>query len=187
MSRGFFGIGVEGISKQMNLGSLMRTGHAFGASFLFTVNPSYSRREARYADTSASDGSVPLYKFDKVTDLMLPEKCTLVGIELIDDAIDLPSFHHPKSCAYILGPERGSLSPEMLARCDMTIKIPTKFCINVALAGALVMYDRTIQMGRFPARPVTPGGPIEQVKDHVHGAPKWVKKDRRRAEKLTAN
>ena len=30
--RGYFGIGVEGISKPMNLGSLFRTAHAFGAS-----------------------------------------------------------------------------------------------------------------------------------------------------------
>ena len=31
--RGYFGIGAEGISKPMNLGALMRTAHAFGASF----------------------------------------------------------------------------------------------------------------------------------------------------------
>ncbi len=187
MSRGFFGIGVEGISKQMNLGSLMRTGHAFGASFLFTVNPSYSRREARQADTSASDGSVPLYKFDTISDFKLPEKCLLVGIELIEDAVALPSFNHPKNCAYVLGPERGSLSPEMLQRCDLTVKIPTKFCINVAMAGALVMYDRTIQMGRFAPRPVALGGPLTPLPDHVHGAPKWVKKEKRRLQKLTSN
>jgi len=35
--RGYFGIGAEGISKAGNLGSLMRSAHAFGASFLFTV------------------------------------------------------------------------------------------------------------------------------------------------------
>ena len=36
--RGYFGIGVEGISKAMNLGNLMRSAHAFGASFFFTVD-----------------------------------------------------------------------------------------------------------------------------------------------------
>ena len=36
--RGYFGIGVEGISKPMNMGSLIRSGHAFGASFAFTVD-----------------------------------------------------------------------------------------------------------------------------------------------------
>ena len=55
--------------------------------------------------------------------------------------------------------ERGDLSPDMLARCDHVVKIPTKFCINVSLAGALVMYDRTLSMGTFRDRPVMPGGP----------------------------
>ncbi|HHL43572.1 MAG TPA: TrmH family RNA methyltransferase, partial [Hellea balneolensis] len=36
--RGYFGIGSEGISKAANLGAVMRTAHAFGASFVYTVN-----------------------------------------------------------------------------------------------------------------------------------------------------
>jgi hypothetical protein len=47
----------------------------------------------------------------------------------------------------------------MLARCDHVVKIPTRFCINVSLAGALVMYDRVLSMGGFRDRPVMPGGP----------------------------
>ncbi len=47
--RGYFGIGVEGISKPMNLGSLWRTAHAFGASFVFTVGAACGRREGERA------------------------------------------------------------------------------------------------------------------------------------------
>lgn len=36
--RGYFGIGVEGISKSMNVGNLIHSAHAFGASFVFTVD-----------------------------------------------------------------------------------------------------------------------------------------------------
>ena len=42
---------------------------------------------------------------------------------------DLPSFRHPIKAAYILGPEMGSLSPEIVARCDHLVRIPTDFCI----------------------------------------------------------
>jgi hypothetical protein len=42
-----------------------------------------------------------------------------------------------------------------------TVKIPTAFCLNVATAGAIVMYDRLITMGRFAERPVASGGPRE--------------------------
>ena len=71
--------------------------------------------------------------------------------------------------AYIMGPERGNLSDEMQARCDFTLKIPTSFCINVGIAGAIVMYDRQLSRGRFAERPVRAGGPTEELAPHVHG------------------
>jgi tRNA G18 (ribose-2'-O)-methylase SpoU len=157
--RGYFGIGAEAISKPMNLGALMRTAHAFGASFTFSVGAAPAIREAFRADTSKSPGHVPYYQWESVADMELPKGCQLVGIELTDDAIDLPSFRHPTSAAYVLGREKGDLSTEMLVRCVHVVKIPTRFCLNVSLAGALVMYDRTISLGGYPARPVAPGGP----------------------------
>ena len=84
-------------------------------------------------------------------------------VELVDEAIDLPSFRHPARAAYILGPEKGSLGPETLAICDHVIKIPTKFCINVATAAAIVLYDRTISLGKFRLRPEHAGGPRDDV------------------------
>ena len=80
-----------------------------------------------------------------------------------DDAIDLPSFTHPRQAAYVLGAERASLSPALLERCDFVVRIPTKFCVNVAIAGALVMYDRMISLGRFAERPVRAGGAERRV------------------------
>ncbi len=85
--------------------------------------------------------------------MALPKGCQLVGIELTDDAIDLPTFRHPLRAAYVMGGEARDLSPEMQARCVYIVKIPTKFCINVALAGALVMYDRTLSMGGWSRAP----------------------------------
>lgn len=157
--RGYFAIGAEAISKPMNLGALMRTAHAFGASFTFSVNAAPAIREAYKADTSRSATHVPYYQWDAITDMDLPKGCQLVGIELTDDAVELPSFKHPAAAAYVLGREKGDLSSDMLSRCDHVVKIPTKFCINVALAGALVMYDRHISLGNYAPRPLMPGGP----------------------------
>ncbi|MEZ5775948.1 MAG: RNA methyltransferase [Hyphomicrobiaceae bacterium] len=168
--RGYFAIGVERISKQLNLGNLIRSGHAFGASFVFTVGARYITEEAR-ADTSKSGLHVPIYDFATPADLLLPRGCSLVGVELIEDAVDLPSFRHPLQAAYVLGPERGSLSPALLARCDHVVKIPTAFCINLAMAGAIVMYDRVRSLGTFPPRPVSPGGALEPAPPHKRGGP----------------
>ena len=169
--RGFFGIGVECVSKAMNVGSLFRSAHAFGASFVFTVDAQYDKGEGRKADTSGTPDHVPFYNFPDVGTLVLPNRCELVGIELVDGAADLPSFRHPHQAAYVLGPERGSLSPELLERCAYTVQIPTKFCVNVGIAGAITMYDRVISLGKHPRRPVTPGGPVEELPEHVFGSP----------------
>ena len=157
--RGYFSIGAEGISKPMNLGALMRTAHAFGASFVYSVNAADKVRDAYKADTSKSFEHVPYYQWDTIEDMTLPRACQLVGIELTDDAVNLPSFRHPPAAAYVLGREKGDLSPDMLSRCAHVVKIPTKFCINVSLAGALVMYDRHLSMGGHAPRPIMPGGP----------------------------
>lgn len=142
--RGYFGIGVENISKPGNLGNLMRSAHAFGASFFFTINDAIDMGELAATDTSDSPLHMPFYRYASVKDLQLPRACVLVGIELLNDAVDLPNFQHPLQAAYILGPEKGSLSDEVVKACKFTVKIPTKFCVNVGVAGALVMYDRLL-------------------------------------------
>ncbi|MBU6234287.1 MAG: RNA methyltransferase [Alphaproteobacteria bacterium] len=161
--RGYFGLGCEGISKEANLGNLVRSAHAFGASFFFTVAPNVNMREVRISDTAASAGHMPFYNYESTGKLMLPKGCQLVGVEFLPDAVDLPSFHHPMQAAYVLGPEMGSLSPEMQALCHHIVKIPMKFCINVGVAGALVMYDRLVSMGRHAPRAARPGGPTEEL------------------------
>lgn len=148
------------MSKSLNLGNLMRSAHGFGASFTFTIGATYQALEAR-ADTSKGRQHLPHYNWDSVDDLILPQGCKLVGIELIDGAVDLPSFRHPLQAAYVLGPEAGSLSENLIEKCDFVVKIPTNFCINVAMAGAIVMYDRVRTLGRFAERPVIPGGPAQ--------------------------
>ena len=49
------------------------------------------------------------------------------------------------------------LSPDILARCRHVVRIPTRFALNLAVAGALVLYDRMLQHGRFAERPVRSG------------------------------
>src|SRR5215471_6489860 len=116
--KGYFGIGVEGVSKAMNVGTLFRTAHAFLASF------------------------------------RLPQGCRLVGVEITDAPIELPSFRHPRQAPYILGAERQGLSADVQSICDYVVKIPTRFSVNLGVAGALIMYDRQLSLGRHAPRPV---------------------------------
>ncbi len=155
--RGYFAVGVEGISKGFNLGNLVRTSHAFGASFFFTIGAAVRYEDVKASDTSHADIHLPFYAYGKLAEMALPKDCALVGVELLDEAVDLPSFRHPLRAAYVLGPEKGSLSPELVRRCAHIVKIPAKFCVNVGVAGAIVMYDRMISLGSFAERPVGTG------------------------------
>lgn len=170
--RGYFGIGVEGASKPMNFGNLSRSAHGFGASFVFTVSPG-NRIQKPKSDTAASSEHMPWYNYDTPSDLVLPNDCRLIGMELTEDAIELPSFRHPSKAAYILGPEGGSLSPEIISRCEFVVKIPIHICVNLAMAGAVIMYDRMISLGRFAERPVHVGGPKLGRPEPVYGKPRF--------------
>ena len=109
-ARGYFAIGIEGGSKAVNLGNLLRSAHAFGASFVFTIGAD-PRVMDTIADTSSAPSHLPLYHWQSIEEMRLPRGCRLVGIELIDDSVELPAFAHPVQAAYVLGPERGVLSP----------------------------------------------------------------------------
>lgn len=182
--RGYFGIGIDNASKKGNMGNLIRTAHAFGAAFAFAVKPKVQAHDGvmvtqDFVDTSKSHQAIPFFNYMTVDEVEIPQGCKIIGVEITDESIDLPSFKHPLQAVYVLGGERSSLSDEMLARCDQVIKIPTKFCLNVATAGAIVMYDRHRVLGGYPDRPITTGGvPVPKPK-HVHGGVK----DRRAAKR----
>lgn len=160
--RGYFAVGAEGISKPMNMGAILRTAHAFGASFAFTVGAHHRVRDVYRADTAKSVTHVPYYEWADIDSMALPENCQLVGIELTDDAIDLPTFRHPLCAAYVFGRERGSLTEAMQARCQHIVKIPTKFCVNVSVACAVTLYDRTLNFRRISRTPADAGRPRQR-------------------------
>ena len=175
--RGYFGVGVDGISKPMNLGNLVRIAHAFDASFFFSVAPRLNLAKAN-SDTSNAEGVLPFYSYDHPSDFRLPLGCRLVGVEITDDAVELPRFRHPNRAAYVFGAERYSLSPQMLSLCEFVVKIPTRFSINVGMAGAIVLYDRLVSLGGYGGRPITPGGEnVDIPPAHSWGAPKSKPRD----------
>ncbi|MGH7186654.1 MAG: TrmH family RNA methyltransferase, partial [Pseudomonadota bacterium] len=66
----------------MNLGALMRTAHAFDASFVFTIGTNFDRRHVKHADTSDTVANLPFHEYPDVASLHLPRGCQLVGIEI---------------------------------------------------------------------------------------------------------
>ncbi len=75
--RGYAALGVEGVSKARNAGAVVRTAHAFDASFAFLVGGAMNRREIAQTDTSRSVEQFPLYLYDRIEDFALPAGCQL--------------------------------------------------------------------------------------------------------------
>ncbi|MFC1526106.1 TrmH family RNA methyltransferase [Candidatus Latescibacterota bacterium] len=79
-----------------------------------------------------------------------------VAVEVKADAENLIYFEHPPKAVYVFGPEDGSLSKEALSACHRFAFIPTHYCLNLAAAVNVVLYDRRMKAMLSGAEPVLP-------------------------------
>ncbi len=137
--RGYFGTGIYHIKSEVNIGTLWRSAYSFGASFIFTIGRRYKQQSS---DTTKTWRHLPLYHYETIDELHLPFECKLIGIEQGGEG--LKEYKHPERCVYLLGAEDYGLPDIIMNSCHDVIEIPTinEFCLNVATAGSIVMYDR---------------------------------------------
>jgi len=140
----YFGIGIENCKTEVNLGTLWRSAHAYGAAFIFIIGRRYYKQSS---DTTKAWRQIPLYQYEKFSDFYenIPHDCMLVGIETAAAAVPIKGFFHPKRAVYLLGAEDGGLSSIAKERCHGLLILPGIWCLNVACAGTVVMYDRLIK------------------------------------------
>jgi tRNA (guanosine-2'-O-)-methyltransferase len=139
--RGFYGIGVQRAKTPENVGTLLRSAVCLGADFVFVIGRRFERQAS---DTVASWRQIPLYVYDDLADFAAhrPYDVPLVGVELAEFAKPLETFVHPERAIYLLGPEDGSLSRDAMTMCQHVVQFQSSYCLNVAAAGTVVMYDR---------------------------------------------
>ncbi len=141
-STSFFGIGIQNGKTPENLGVLWRTAQNLGASFIFTIGKRYANQAS---DTHNAVKSIPYYHYKNFEDFYehLPKGVRIVAIEKTDFACDLETFSHPKRCVYLLGAEDNGLTNEAIERSHFLVKFNSRFSLNVAVAGSIVLYDRS--------------------------------------------
>lgn len=143
--RGYFGIACYQPKTTDNVGTLWRSAHVFGAAFVATIGARYHRQPS---DTMQTPRHVPLLHFATVGDLLESvQGATLIGVELCERARNLVTYNHAESAVYLLGPEDGSLPPDVLGLCRSVVQIPGTHCLNLAVAGSIVAYDRVAKSG----------------------------------------
>lgn len=140
MKRGYFSIGIYEPKTETNIGTLWRSAHNFGADFIFTIGKRYKKERT---DTTKAEKHIPLYNYKDFDDFKnhLPIGGELVFIEQTNGARNLKEANHPERAIYILGAEDYGI-PENIMKGFQKIFIDTPMCLNVAVAGSIVMYDR---------------------------------------------
>ena len=136
-----FAIGIENPKTPTNVGTAMRSAYNFGASLVFIVGKRYKKQPS---DTTKTFRHIPLLHFDSWDDYAKHAvyKWPHYSVDLLPNAFSLPGFVHPKSAVYLFGPEDGTISPRAQEFCKGSIVIPSRYCLNLAVAASIIMYDR---------------------------------------------
>lgn len=138
--RGYFGIGLYEPKFADNLGTLLRSAQAFGADFTFAIGERSFHKQA--SNTTRSYRHVPHmeYRDWDQAKACLPVERKMIAIET--SGVPIAGFVHPERAVYLLGREDAGLPDSVIEQCDAVIAIPSRYCINVAVAGSIVLFDR---------------------------------------------
>lgn len=137
--RGYYGIALFEPKTEENLGTIIRSAHDFGVDFICTIGNRYYHQRS---DTTKGTKHIPLFHFEDTEDFLkhIPEDCELVSVE-VNGKKSLPEFKHQERAIYVFGGEDRTI-PEDIQSLGRTVKIDTKYCLNLAVTASIVMYDR---------------------------------------------
>lgn len=132
-----FAIGIWNFKHEENVGNLWRTAYQLGADYIFSVGEAKHKYDN---DVHKTYRQIPYFIYSE-QQWVVPEDFTLVCIET--GGMNLANFKHPKRAVYLLGNEITGI-PEKVMQGAPVVSIPSvrHYSYNVAVAGALVMYDR---------------------------------------------
>lgn len=136
--RGYSAIGLINTKTEANVGGALRACSCYGAALVAIQGKRYQKEAT---DTPSSWMHIPTIQTEHLRDV-IPYDCVPVAIEITEDARSLIHFTHPERAFYIFGPEDGSIPKEVLSWCKFVVKIPTKYCMNLASTVNVVLYDR---------------------------------------------
>lgn len=146
----WFGIGIIRGKTASNHGTLWRSALQFGASLTFTIGKRYEKKTEGSADVFKTHRQIPCIGYEDVGSFMsnAPIDAQIVVVEY--GGVDLCDFVHPKRALYVLGSEDCGVPPALVARAPCHVSIPTAedrpASLNVAAAGAIILYDRHSKM-----------------------------------------
>jgi tRNA(Leu) C34 or U34 (ribose-2'-O)-methylase TrmL len=149
--RGFAAVGLVNPKTRENVGSTLRAAGCYGVSLVVVAGMRPDHYMGRIAtDTQKAYRHIPTLRVPEVFDA-IPYDCVPVAVDLLPHARSLVEFHHPERAFYIFGPEDGTLGKVITDRCKHAVKVPTRFCMNLAASVNVILYDRLAKQVRAAA------------------------------------
>jgi tRNA G18 (ribose-2'-O)-methylase SpoU len=154
-----FAIAAWNISKEYNVGSLVRTAHATAATEVLLVgerdwNVEAARTAELYTTVRHLDGA------DAFRSHLAAGGWRLVAVELHPRAVSLFEASYPERPCFLVGAELGGIPEELIAEAAVVVQIPQWGLVpslNLAVAGSIVVYDFLTKLHRA-GRLDRPGG-----------------------------
>lgn len=144
--RGFSSIGLVRPKTVENVGAVLRAAHCYGAAMVAIQGDRTPIRSS--LDTPKAWRHMPVLRGDDLRSF-IPYDAVPVAVDLVEGAVELPSFVHPTRAFYVFGPEDGTLGKATIEWCKHKVMIPTRDCMNLAATVNVVLYDRLAKLARL--------------------------------------
>jgi len=165
-----FAIAAWGISKEHNVGTLVRTAHAAAAAEVILLGDrEWNVEAARTADLYTDIVQLPADPGAFRTHLEM-RRWNLVAVELTEDSTNLFDAHYPDRPCFVLGAEIGGIPSELLNDAELIVQIPQWGlvpCLNLAVAGSIVVYDYLAKRHRRGGLSRPDGGLAQETKEVI--------------------
>jgi tRNA G18 (ribose-2'-O)-methylase SpoU len=165
------GIAAWNITKEHNVGSLVRTAHAVAAEEVLLVgarewNVEAARTAELYTTVTQISGA------QQLRDHLRRQRWNLVAVELDDRAVNLFDAEYPDRPCFLLGAELGGVPDELLEEAATVVQIPQWGLVpslNLAVAGSIVVYDFLGKLHRQARLDRPDGGLVAQIEAELEG------------------
>jgi|TARA_Y100000310_G_scaffold310174_1_gene355129 tRNA(Leu) C34 or U34 (ribose-2'-O)-methylase TrmL len=137
-------VGLENPKNNINIGNVMRAMGCFKSDLLAIKGNRFRKLGNIKTDTQKTIRRLPVVRCSELKEVV-PFACVPIAVDLIEGAKPLISFHHPKNAFYIFGAEDATLGKGITDWCKYTVYIPTNYCLNLAAAVNIVLYDRLLK------------------------------------------
>ena len=137
----YFEIAVDNVTRDFNMGTIVRTANAFGVRHVHVVGrKQWNKRGAMMTDTY-----LHVHYYQTAEEFMEAIKGKqLVAVDNVEGSRSLASKELPQNAVLLFGAEGPGIREELLAKADEIVAIEqygSTRSINVGVAAGIVMYE----------------------------------------------